>query len=173
LNPAELQLTLKEFIMIHHLARAFSVREQLREQASLSQRQAQSLAQRIEPEMGLMAVAQVSAAPQPSTHAHASLEGGQHSPRQPQPAPVKPRPITPWSAPSRPTPQRSETLERLSAKVLPLSLRLRRGGASLATARPVRICTDPSDARRTVIAGRFAEVCAALDRLVMEQEAVA
>jgi hypothetical protein len=37
----------------------------------------------------------------------------------------------------------------------------------------VRISTDPSDARRTVIAGRFAEVCAALDRLVREQEAAA
>jgi hypothetical protein len=36
-----------------------------------------------------------------------------------------------------------------------------------------RICSDPADARRTVITGRFAEVCAALDRLVMEQEALA
>jgi len=37
----------------------------------------------------------------------------------------------------------------------------------------VRISTDPADARRTVIAGRFAQVCAALDRLVLEQEALA
>jgi hypothetical protein len=37
----------------------------------------------------------------------------------------------------------------------------------------VRITTDPADARRTVIAGRFAQVCAALDRLVLEQEALA
>jgi hypothetical protein len=45
--------------------------------------------------------------------------------------------------------------------------------ASLTASRRVRICTDPADARRTVIAGRFAEVCAALDRLVREQEAIA
>lgn len=37
----------------------------------------------------------------------------------------------------------------------------------------LRICSDPSDARRTVIAGRFAEVCAALDQMVREQEAAA
>ncbi|HET8870543.1 MAG TPA: hypothetical protein VFM48_08860 [Aquabacterium sp.] len=37
----------------------------------------------------------------------------------------------------------------------------------------LRICSDPSDARRTVIAGRFAEVCAALDQMVREQEATA
>jgi hypothetical protein len=45
--------------------------------------------------------------------------------------------------------------------------------APLGSARRVRISTDPADARRTVIAGRFAEVCAALDRLVLEQEAAA
>jgi hypothetical protein len=39
--------------------------------------------------------------------------------------------------------------------------------------RRLRISSDPADARRTVIAGRFADVCAALDRLVMEQEAAA
>ncbi|MES2091473.1 MAG: hypothetical protein V4532_16075 [Pseudomonadota bacterium] len=39
--------------------------------------------------------------------------------------------------------------------------------------RRLRICSDPSDARRTVITGRFADVCAALDRLVLEQEAIA
>lgn len=37
--------------------------------------------------------------------------------------------------------------------------------------RRLHISSDPSDARRTVIAGRFADVCAALDRLVLEQEA--
>lgn len=37
----------------------------------------------------------------------------------------------------------------------------------------LRICSDPTDARRTVIAGRFAEVCAALDQMVREQEATA
>lgn len=35
----------------------------------------------------------------------------------------------------------------------------------------LRVCSDPSDARRTFIAGRFAEVCAALDQMVLEQEA--
>ncbi|MDE2400714.1 MAG: hypothetical protein KGL90_03520 [Burkholderiales bacterium] len=48
--------------------------------------------------------------------------------------------------------------ERLSPLVLP---------------RRLRICSDPSDARRTVITGRFSDVCAALDRLVLEQEAAA
>ena len=52
------------------------------------------------------------------------------------------------------------------AQIIPL-----RSGVDTATR--VRISTDPSDARRTVIAGRFAEVCAALDRLVREQEAAA
>jgi len=42
-----------------------------------------------------------------------------------------------------------------------------------ASTRRLRICSDPSDARRTVITGRFADVCAALDRLVREQEAAA
>lgn len=37
--------------------------------------------------------------------------------------------------------------------------------------RRLHISSDPADARRTVIAGRFADVCAALDRLVLEQEA--
>jgi hypothetical protein len=41
------------------------------------------------------------------------------------------------------------------------------------TPRRLRISSDPADARRTVITGRFADVCAALDRLVLEQEAVA
>ncbi len=31
---------------------------------------------------------------------------------------------------------------------------------------PLRIRRDPQDNRRTVITGRFADVCAALDRLV-------
>lgn len=69
--------------------------------------------------------------------------------------PVRPRPITPWTTPVN---QRTAV-----ADVGP-----RRAG------RPaLRISADPSDARRTVISGRFAEVCAALDRLVLEQEALA
>lgn len=39
-----------------------------------------------------------------------------------------------------------------------------------AAARGFRMRRDPSDARRTVITGRFAEVCAALDRMVAELE---
>ncbi|RZI81391.1 MAG: hypothetical protein EOP38_19475 [Rubrivivax sp.] len=39
-----------------------------------------------------------------------------------------------------------------------------------ATPRALRMRRDPSDARRTVITGRFAEVCAALDRMVAELE---
>lgn len=35
----------------------------------------------------------------------------------------------------------------------------------------LRIRRDPADARRTVIAGRFADVCAALDRMAAELEA--
>lgn len=38
-------------------------------------------------------------------------------------------------------------------------------------ARGLSIRRDPNDARRTVIAGRFAEVCAALDRMAAELEA--
>lgn len=37
----------------------------------------------------------------------------------------------------------------------------------------LRIRRDPSDARRTVITGRFADVCAALDRMAAELEAAA
>ena len=37
----------------------------------------------------------------------------------------------------------------------------------------LRMRRDPSDARRTVITGRFADVCAALDRMVAELEPAA
>lgn len=77
--------------------------------------------------------------------------------------PVKARPITPWGTPSR------QPGNGTSAMVIPL----RASAPSALAERRVRICTDPADARRTVIAGRFAEVCAALDRLVLEQEAAA
>lgn len=50
-----------------------------------------------------------------------------------------------------------------SAAVMPLQPRASR----------LRIHRDPSDARRTVIAGRFADVCAALDRMAAELEAAA
>lgn len=107
--------------MIHHLARAFAVRQQL----------------------NLASTVKVDAAPPVRPSA---------------PAPVRPRPITPWGTPVRP-----------SAGVSPhhLSQHGTRGTPRL------RIAADPHDARRTVIAGRFAEVCAALDRMVMEQEAIA
>jgi hypothetical protein len=97
--------------MIHHLARAFAIRQ----------------------EMGLAASA---------------LNGPSSPARPPAPAPVRPRPITPWGG-------------------QPRLMSVHQGTPSL------RISADPQDARRTVIAGRFAEVCAALDRLVMEQEAIA
>jgi len=51
-----------------------------------------------------------------------------------------------------------------------------RPAASRTVNRPIhqlRVCSDPADARRTFIAGRFAEVCAALDQMVLEQEAAA
>lgn len=86
-------------------------------------------------------------------------------PGTPVQRPVRARPITPWGTPARTTPSAPSQ----SATVVPF----RSAQASAAPPRHVRICTDPTDARRTVIAGRFAEVCAALDRLVMEQEAAA
>lgn len=99
--------------MIHHLARAFAVRQQ----------------------SGLVA---------------ALAEPG-HPAKPSAPTPVRPRPITPWGSPARPSAA---------------------GSSTRATPR-LRISADPHDARRTVIAGRFAEVCAALDRMVLEQEAIA
>lgn len=110
--------------MIHHLARAFLVRDAALQRAAAS-------------------------------HDGSASDGKAPAPT-PSAKPVKARPITPWSVPTR---QAAQGL----------------GGAASAVhaSRRVRICTDPSDARRTVIAGRFAEVCAALDRLVREQEATA
>jgi hypothetical protein len=81
----------------------------------------------------------------------------------PAPRPVKARPITPWGVQPNNPPDHSK-----GAAIIPL-----RYAAQGSATRMVRISTDPADARRTVIAGRFAEVCAALDRLVMEQEAAA
>lgn len=80
--------------------------------------------------------------------------------------PVRPRPITPWTVPG-------------SAGARTPAAPNGQNPAAVALVRPlppanrVRISSDPSDARRTVISGRFAEVCAALDRLVREQEAAA
>ncbi|MEY4764067.1 MAG: hypothetical protein RI907_740 [Pseudomonadota bacterium] len=111
--------------MIHHLARAFHVRERA---AMLAAAHADTLIQ------------------------NAEAAGGRVAPTRP--APVRPRPITPWTAP-RPPAAADQSVEANAAP------------------RAVRIASDPADARRTVIAGRFAEVCAALDRLVREQEAMA
>ncbi|MBT9608559.1 hypothetical protein [Aquabacterium sp.] len=115
--------------MIHHLARAFAVRQQLGLASTLA-------------------------------------EPG-HPARPSAPAPVRPRPITPWGSPARPSaagqPTRANT--HMAASMAAHT-------APHATPR-LRISADPHDARRTVIAGRFAEVCAALDRMVMEQEAIA
>ncbi len=41
---------------------------------------------------------------------------------------------------------------------------------STLSGRGLRMRRDPSDARRAVITGRFADVCAALDRMVAELE---
>jgi hypothetical protein len=82
--------------------------------------------------------------------------------------PVRARPLTPWAAPLRPgsAPAKGVTGKEGDARPAP--------AAGQTPGTPVaRICSDPADARRTVITGRFAEVCAALDRLVMEQEALA
>jgi hypothetical protein len=91
-------------------------------------------------------------------HAQQPVEAPPAAPAQQPSRQVKPRPITPWRTP---TPRMSDS----AAETTPL----RHVGAPAR----VRICTDPNDARRTVITGRFAEVCAALDRLVREQEALA
>lgn len=115
--------------MIHHLARAFFVRN---------------------------TAAQVAAGDPPS-------DNGSRPASAPAPRPVKARPITPWGTP----PARQQNQSQGSTVVS-----LRAAQQSKPSQR-VRISTDPSDARRTVITGRFAEVCAALDRLVMEQEAAA
>lgn len=80
--------------------------------------------------------------------------------------PVRPRPLTPWGTPPRGNLGRVIDFPR-SAQA-PFS-----PNATGQQVRAVRISVDPQDARRTVIAGKFAEVCAALDRLVLEQEALA
>ncbi len=80
--------------------------------------------------------------------------------------PVRPRPLTPWGTPPRGSLGRVIDFPR-SAQA-PFS-----SGSAPQQAHAVRISVDPQDARRTVIAGKFAEVCAALDRLVLEQEALA
>jgi len=111
--------------MIHHLARAFFIRNTA------------------------------------ASGAGAPPSDGNQPASAPAPRPVKARPITPWSTPVRPS-------SGGGTSVTPL----RTINAPVNSARRVRISTDPADARRTVIAGRFAEVCAALDRLVLEQEAL-
>lgn len=72
-------------------------------------------------------------------------------------------------------------LRSIAPQLIQTSLGAERGGAlqtpdrsaHVNMARRLRICSDPADARRTVITGRFADVCAALDRMVREQEAAA
>jgi hypothetical protein len=86
--------------------------------------------------------------------------------RPTSPPPVRPRPLTPWGTPPRGHIGRVVDFPR-SAQA-PFS-----AGSASPKPHPVRISVDPLDARRTVITGKFAEVCAALDRLVLEQEALA
>jgi hypothetical protein len=139
LNPAELQRRHPEFTMIHHLARAFFIRNN--------------------------ALAAMQQSGNPPADGGSSQQGA-GTPGTPASRPVKARPITPWPSPARPSFAHGGLAQgglSLSSGIKVIALPQRR----------VRICTDPADARRTVIAGRFAEVCAALDRLVMEQEAIA
>lgn len=91
------------------------------------------------------------------------------------PAPVRPRPITPWGSPARPSAM-AAVARTAAHNASPHGTRASThnvGTVGALAAPRLRISADPLDARRTVIAGRFAEVCAALDRLVMEQEALA
>lgn len=136
--------------MIHHLARAFFVRESVQQNSLVPSHGGTGDGRPVTAASGVSArpVAAFAASDKPAGE-------------PPLARPVRPRPITPWSAPSRPAQPGSAHGTAHAGNVVPLR------------ARRVRICTDPSDARRTVIAGRFAEVCAALDRLVREQEAAA
>lgn len=124
--------------MIHHLARAFAVRQQTGLAAALA------------------------------------AEPG-HPARPSAPSPVRPRPITPWGSPSRPSTagfMAGHVTGQLNGQLTAHVAAHAATRITRATPR-LRIAADPHDARRTVIAGRFAEVCAALDRMVMEQEAIA
>lgn len=94
----------------------------------------------------------------------ASEPGSAQRPASQQP--VRPRPLTPWGTPPRVNLGRVIDFPR--AAQAPFS-----PNAAVQPTQAVRISIDPQDARRTVIAGKFAEVCAALDRLVLEQEALA
>lgn len=128
-------VSIKEFLMIHHLARAFAVRQQP--------------AYPLEP-----ALAQQSAA-------EADASGRR---------PVRPRPLTPWQV--KPAPEAPGCNQ--GADIAPPAPGPRPSvDGRPASPHAVRISTDPTDVRRTVIAGRFGAVCAALDRLVREQEALA
>ncbi len=91
----------------------------------------------------------------PNALAASGVDAGKAQ-RPSSPQPVRPRPITPWGSQPREGASRATT-----------------AAGRPAVRQAVRITVDPQDARRTVIAGRFAEVCAALDRLVLEQEALA
>ncbi len=130
--------------MIHHFARALAVREQT----------ARPLPQ--EPFWS-----------QHSETAATTLED--KSARRP----IRPRPLTPWQV--RPSPAQPAVPTPGSAPAAGDTTRQDVSHTSGPAGAPhaVRISTDPADARRTVIAGRFAAVCAALDRLVREQEALA
>lgn len=84
--------------------------------------------------------------------------------------PVRPRPLTPWQV--KPSPEAPGCRQGANSGQSTPGQRPPADGRP-ASVHAVRISTDPTDARRTVIAGRFGAVCAALDRLVREQEALA
>lgn len=85
--------------------------------------------------------------------------------------PVRPRPLTPWQV--KPAPEAPGCKQGADSSTPPAPGQRPPVDGRPASAHAVRISTDPTDARRTVIAGRFGAVCAALDRLVREQEALA
>lgn len=128
--------------MIHHLARAFWARDLAAQAAAV--RAGSAHGDHTDTPSG----------PAREAGPHQSTPSRDSAPR-PGVAPVRPRPITPWTTP-------------VNQRAAAADTGVHRSG------RPaLRISADPSDARRTVISGRFAEVCAALDRLVLEQEALA
>lgn len=128
--------------MIHHLARAFWARDLASQVAAV--RAGSAHGDHTNPSSG----------PSREADPHQPSPSRESAPR-PGVAPVRPRPITPWTTPVN---QRAAVADASTHRA----------------GRPaLRISADPSDARRTVISGRFAEVCAALDRLVLEQEALA
>lgn len=87
------------------------------------------------------------------------------------------RPATPAGADRVPAlHRRNPGTQRLSPVRIAADHHASRGHSALDAATPSttlpRVHADPIDPQRVVISGSFAEVCAALDRLVARQEAI-